>query len=158
MKNTKVQNRRRIPRIKPKCGHTSRCSCTPRSVVAASRASCIDMCLVWGKAEPAIRPSRTILHDALNEQTASTDRSCFMPLSRAAPQVYKNACPLCIILMDWVTQRGPRRYRFLDPERRLFSEIATLRLRVSVPPTHVCAYGRPYRCMRNAVQNFHVNF
>ena len=28
--------------------------------------------------------------------------------------------------MGWVTQRGPRRCRFLDPERRLFSEIATL--------------------------------
>ena len=27
-------------------------------------AACID----WGKAEPAIRPSRTILHDALNGQ------------------------------------------------------------------------------------------
>ena len=34
----------------------------------------------------------------------------------------------------------------------------SLRLRVRVPPTHVCAYRRPYKCMRNAVQNFHVNF
>ena len=25
-------------------------------------------CIGWGKAEPAIRPSRTILHDALNRQ------------------------------------------------------------------------------------------
>ena len=33
-----------------------------------------------------------------------------------------------------------------------------LRLRVSVPPTHVCSYGRPYKCTRNAVLNFHVNF
>ena len=28
--------------------------------------------------------------------------------------------------MGWVMQRGPRRCRFLDPERHLFSEIATL--------------------------------
>ena len=35
------------------------------------------------------------------------------------------ACALFII-DGWVTQRGPRRCRFLDPERRLFSEIATL--------------------------------
>ena len=33
-----------------------------------------------------------------------------------------------------------------------------LRLRVRVPPMHVCAYRRPYKCTQNAVQNFHVNF
>ena len=37
------------------------------------------VCLVWGKIEPATRPSRTILHDALNGQTASSHRSRFMP-------------------------------------------------------------------------------
>ena len=50
------------------------------AVLAAPRASCIGiLCLVWGKAEPAIRPFRTILHDALNGQTASSDRPYFMP-------------------------------------------------------------------------------
>ena len=37
------------------------------------------------------------------------------------------ACALFIIDgPGWVTQRGPRRCRFLDPEQRIFSEIATL--------------------------------
>ena len=31
------------------------------------------VCLVWGKAEPATCPSRTILHDALNGQTATSN-------------------------------------------------------------------------------------
>ena len=49
------------------------------------------------------------------------------------------------------------------PTSLFFNGVAThlqvfLRLRVSVPPTHVCAYGRPYKCTRNAVLNFHVNF
>ena len=35
------------------------------------------------------------------------------------------ACAL-FIMDGWVTQRGPRRCRFLEPERRLFSEIAKL--------------------------------
>ena len=49
-------------------GHASQCS-----------SSSIGICLVLGKAEPAICPSGTILHDALNGQTAGRDRSCFMP-------------------------------------------------------------------------------
>ena len=40
------------------------------------RGLAVSICLVWGKAEPTIRPFRTILHYALNEQTASSDRSC----------------------------------------------------------------------------------
>ena len=32
-------------------------------------------CIVWGKAEPAIRPFRTILHDALNGQNCSSVRT-----------------------------------------------------------------------------------
>ena len=32
-----------------------------------------SVCLVWGKAEPATCPSRTILHDVLNGQTATSN-------------------------------------------------------------------------------------
>ena len=32
-----------------------------------------SVCLVWGKAEPATRPSRTIPYDALNRQTATSN-------------------------------------------------------------------------------------
>ena len=47
---------------------------TPRGVAVLPRQLSLlrglaaSVCLVWGKAEPTIRPSRTILHDALNEQ------------------------------------------------------------------------------------------
>ena len=47
-----------------------------------------------------ICPSRTILHCALNEQTASSHRSYFMPHllnAQAALQVYKYACTIFII-------------------------------------------------------------
>ena len=53
-------------------GHTLQCSRTPWSVLAATQAKCIGICIVWAKAKPAICPSRTILHDVLNGKTASS--------------------------------------------------------------------------------------
>ena len=79
MKSTKVQNPRRIPRIKPML------LATPRGVAvllpgqfSLLRGLAALVCLVWDKIEPVIRPSRTILHDALNGKTASSHRSRFM--------------------------------------------------------------------------------
>ena len=74
MKSTKVQNPRRMPRIDQASaviGHAWRCSRTTRSVLAVTRASCIGM----GKAEPATRPSKRILHDALNGQSVAILRT-----------------------------------------------------------------------------------
>ena len=123
-------------------GHAPWCSCTPRSVLAATLASCISM-LSWGKVEPATRPSKTILHDALNGQTATGNpNSRQLRLTHVAyVDIVGHAlynihgwqggwvmklyvCTLFII--DGLGQRGPRRCRFLEPKRRLFSEIATL--------------------------------
>ena len=53
-------------------GHTQRCSCTPGQF-SLLRGLAVLVCLVWGKAEPATRPSRTILHSALNGQTATSN-------------------------------------------------------------------------------------
>ena len=54
------------------------------------------VCLVWGKIEPATGPSRTILYDALNGQTASSHRSRFMPhlpnACKRSTEGYKYAC------------------------------------------------------------------
>ena len=58
--------------------------------------------LSLGKAGPAFRPSRTILHGVLNEQTASSHRSGFMPLLlNAAPQVYKYSAHY-VAIIDWL--------------------------------------------------------
>ena len=79
----KVQNPRRITRIKPIMRvYWLRLAVKLYSPVGSRcyAASCI---LVWGKAGPAIRLSRTILHDALNGQTARSDRSCFMLVWRS---------------------------------------------------------------------------
>ena len=63
MKSTKVQNPRRIPRIKP-----IMCVYWPLpGQLSPQRRLAASVCLVWGKVEPAIRPSRTILHDLLNK-------------------------------------------------------------------------------------------
>ena len=64
------------------------------------------LCLVWGKAEPAIRPSGTILHDALNGQTASSDPVFYAaPAERARHRGCINTHVHCIQLIGWVTQR-----------------------------------------------------
>ena len=52
-------------------GHAWRCSRTTRSVLAVTRASCISM----SKAEPATRPSKRILHDALNGPSVAISRT-----------------------------------------------------------------------------------
>ena len=72
MKSTKVQNPRRIPRSKP---INARLFAAPRGIAVLSfgqfsllRKLAASVRLVWGKAEPATRPSRTILHDTLNSQ------------------------------------------------------------------------------------------
>ena len=52
---------------------------TPRGVAVLPgqfsllRRLAASVCLVWGKAEPATCPSRTILHDVLNGQTATSN-------------------------------------------------------------------------------------
>ena len=86
MKSTKVQNPRRILRIK----HIN-----ARLLVAMWRyypvsCRCHACWPHWGKAEPAIRPSRTILQDTLNGRLLII----YAAISRAAPQVYKYACAL----------------------------------------------------------------
>ena len=58
---------------------------TPHGVVVFTLALAASVCLVWGEAEPATLPLRTILHDALNGQTASSNRSYFMPIFLNAP-------------------------------------------------------------------------
>ena len=47
---------------------------TPRGVAVGqfSLLAASGICLVWGTAEPVICPSKIILHDAPNGQTAST--------------------------------------------------------------------------------------
>ena len=67
MKSTKVQNPRCVPHIKP---NNARLLATHRgAAVLPGQYSLLRRlaatCIVWGKAEPAIR---TILHDALNGQ------------------------------------------------------------------------------------------
>ena len=125
MKSTKVQNPRCIQRIQANNARLLATHCgaavLPWSVP----------CIVWGKAEPAIRPSRTILHDALNGQNCNSVRG------------FRRSCTVCIYndrRGGWVTKlyacalfiidglghaTCPRRCRFLDPERRFFSENAT---------------------------------
>ena len=73
MKSTKVQNPRRIYNTAYQANNAPSLatprgvySTTTRSVLAVTRASCIGM----GKAEPATRPSKTILHDALKGKSA----------------------------------------------------------------------------------------
>ena len=84
MKSTKVQKPRRIPHIKP-ININAQLLAAPRCVaVLPGQFSLLCglaalVCLVWGKAERATHPSRTILHDALNGKTASSNCSCFMP-------------------------------------------------------------------------------
>ena len=56
-------------------GHAPWCSCTPWPVLTATQASSKSVCLVWGKAEPATRPSRTILHGMLNGQRATSNQN-----------------------------------------------------------------------------------
>ena len=53
-------------------GHTPWCSCTPGQL-SLLRGLAASVWLVWGKAEPATCPSRTILHDVLNRQTATSN-------------------------------------------------------------------------------------
>ena len=89
-------------------------------------------CIGWGKAEPAIRPSRTILHDALNGQ------NCYIAAyiayvvmhspynDRRGWVTHETICMRTIIIDGLGHETCPRRCRFLDPERRLFSENATL--------------------------------
>ena len=67
MKSTKVQNPQCIPRIKP---NNARLLATHRGAAVLPSQYLLlcrlaASCIVWGKAEPAIR---TILHDALNGQ------------------------------------------------------------------------------------------
>ena len=55
------------------------------SLFSLLRGLAASVCLVWGKAEPAIRPSRTILHDVLNGQTATSNQnSRQLPLTHVA--------------------------------------------------------------------------
>ena len=79
-----------------------------------------------------LRPSRTILHDALNGQTANGVRGlrCHAPYIAHGPpgvgsrtKLYASA-PLIIDGLGYATWSST--IPFLDPERRLFSEIATL--------------------------------
>ena len=74
MKSTKVQNPRRTS-----CTNNEWLLATPCDLdVPPGQFSLLRMlaalvCLVWGKAETATRLSRTILHDALNGQTATSN-------------------------------------------------------------------------------------
>ena len=79
MKSTKVQNPRRIPRIKPIIRGYGHVAVLLPGQLPLLRGLAAFACLVWGKIEPATRPSRTILYDALNGQTTSSHRSRFMP-------------------------------------------------------------------------------
>ena len=75
MKSTEVQNPRHIQRIKPiMCGYwpclAVYITALPGQFSLLHRLAA-SVCLVWGKAEPAIRPFRTILQNVPNRQTAS---------------------------------------------------------------------------------------
>ena len=136
MKSTKVQNPRRISRIKPICaviGHAPRCSSTPRqfSLLCGLAAS---VCLVRDKAKyatPSLQNNPPRCVERINCQwrtwiTLVVMRRLISRMGRWGGWVTKlYACALFII--DGLGHAtGPRRCRFLDPERRLFSEIATL--------------------------------
>ena len=134
--STKVQNPRRISRIKPICaiiGDDPRCSSTPGqfSLLCGLAAS---VCLVRDKAKSATpslqnNPPRCVERTSCRWRTWITlvvMRRIMIahgPLGGWVTKLY--ACALFII--DGLGhEKGPRRCRFLDPERRLFSEIATL--------------------------------
>ena len=130
-----MQNPRRISRIKPICaviGHAPRCSSTPGqfSLLCGLAAS---VCLVREKAKSAT-PSLQNNPPRCVERTKCQWRTWITLVSRMGrwgggggggwdTKLY--ACALFII--DGLGHAtGPRRCRFLDPERRVFSKIATL--------------------------------
>ena len=79
-------------------------------------------CIGLGKAEPAIRPSRTILHDALNGQ------NCYIAVAYVvitAVALGHETIRMRTIFNSWAGSQNAR-CRLLDHERRLFSENATL--------------------------------
>ena len=133
-----MQNPRRISRIKPICaviGHAQRCSSTPGqfSLLCGLAAS---VCLVREKAKSATpclqnNPPRCVERTNCQWRTWITlvvmrrIISCRLGGGGGGWDTKLYACALFII--DGLGHAtGPRRCRFLDPEGRLFSKIATL--------------------------------
>ena len=128
MKSTKVQNPRWVykPIMRVYWPHIAVQLYFPGQYLLLRRLAA--SCIVWGKAESASRPSRTILRDALSGQKcySGVRGFCTVRIMTAGGCVTKlYACALFII--DGLGHATcSRRCRFLDPERRIFSENATI--------------------------------